>query len=209
MFPRRAKMHQDVAKTPQGVSRPGFWTILDNFVKISGGFWENFGRIFGSWLMPSDQNFQFFLYVSRRPNIFSRRIPRRIQYTSKTSRRRNQDASKGWIIWRCWSDFSSSGGCCIGVGRFWEDFPVIAKISPRRFKMPRDVEAPPGLDFVWMGLAGVWNNLGRFWEDFAVIVHSAKISTLTQFSLKVILDWYLIAFASTESCRNCNHPCKL
>ena len=87
--------------------------------------------------------FSIFLYVSRRPNIFSIRIPRRIQYTSKTSRRRNQDASKGWIIWRCWSDFSSSGGCCIGVGRFWDDFPVIAKISPRRFKMARDVAKTP------------------------------------------------------------------
>ena len=46
MLPRRPKMPQDAAKSPQDAFRPRFWNDFGRFV---GGFREDFGRILGGW----------------------------------------------------------------------------------------------------------------------------------------------------------------
>ena len=68
--------------------------------------------------------------------------PIHLQDVPQTQPRRIQRVDYREMLVRLCSS-SSSGGCFIGVGRFQEDFPIIAKISPRRFKMARDVAKTP------------------------------------------------------------------
>ena len=92
--------------------------------------------------------------------------PIHLQDVPQTQPRRIQRVDYREMLVRLCSS-SSSGGCCIGVGRFWEDFPVIAKISPRRFKMPRDIaKTPQSASRPRFCL----NEFGCFWHVFGKIL---------------------------------------
>ena len=90
-------------------------------MKISGGFWENFGRIFGSWLMPSDQNFQFFCMFQDDP-ISSQDAS---QDASNTPPRRPADATETHPKGGLYGDVGQTSPPLVAAALGLEDFGMI------------------------------------------------------------------------------------